>query len=218
MPLGSTEQHGPHLPLDTDTQIACAVAHRAAQIDRGDAGLLGVSPALAYGASGEHQDFPGTLSIGTDALRVVLIELARSATNFAQRVVWVNGHGGNLQAVTAATDQLRHEGHDVVAWWPRVDQQLAGRLSHRVEPERDSHAGFIETSLMLAIAPDQVDHQRLEVGNIDPISALLPELVQRGMAAVSPNGVLGDPRGATAADGEIILDAWAESVCAVASR
>ena len=102
VPVGSTEQHGPHLPLDTDTRIAVAVAHRAAA-DRGH--LL--APAIAYGASGEHQGFPGTVSIGTAALRTVLVEYGRSACDWAGRLVFVNGHGGNTEALRDAVALLR---------------------------------------------------------------------------------------------------------------
>ena len=90
VPLGSTEQHGPHLPFSVDTDIAAAVAREAAE-------RLGavVAPALAYGSSGEHQGFAGTLSIGQDALRLLLVELVRSARTWAARVVLIAGHGGN---------------------------------------------------------------------------------------------------------------------------
>src|ERR1700761_7310718 len=88
VPLGSVEQHGPHLPLDTDTRIAGAVA---AEVTRRIDGTLG--PPLAYGASGEHAGFAGTLSMGLDALELVVLELIRSADHFAGVIV-VNGHGG----------------------------------------------------------------------------------------------------------------------------
>jgi creatinine amidohydrolase len=187
MPLGSTEQHGPHLPLDTDTRIACAVAAGAA---RRRAGTV-VAPALAYGASGEHSGFAGTLSLGTEALRAALVELVRSAGDEFGAVLLVNGHGGNADAVTAATDLLRTEGRCVHAWWPR--------------PGGDAHAGHTETSLLLAICPDSVRLDRLEPGNTEPLGTLADRLRRGGLAAVSPNGVLGDPRTASADHGRQLL-------------
>ena len=193
VPLGSTEQHGPHLPLDTDTRIALAVAERAAS--RCD----GVhAPPLAYGASGEHAGFAGTLSIGTEALRVVVIELVRSARNTFDRVVLVNGHGGNHATLVSAVDQLVDEGHEVLLWWPRLDG--------------DAHAGHTETSLLLAIAPESVRTERLEAGNTAPLDELMGDLMTGGVAAVSDTGVLGDPTGATAESGQTMLDALVDDL------
>jgi creatinine amidohydrolase/Fe(II)-dependent formamide hydrolase-like protein len=92
VPLGSCEQHGPHLPLDTDTRIAVALAEGLAA-RRPD---VLVAPAVPYGSSGEHQGFAGTLSIGQDALEHLLVELVRSADGW-RGVVLVNGHGGNAE-------------------------------------------------------------------------------------------------------------------------
>ncbi|WP_405651184.1 creatininase family protein [Streptomyces sp. NBC_00019] len=90
VPVGSTEQHGPHLPFDTDTTVAHAVARRTADLLPGPPL---VAPPLAYGASGEHADFPGTVSMGHEALRAVLVELTRSLSLWAGRVLFANGHG-----------------------------------------------------------------------------------------------------------------------------
>ena len=190
VPVGSVEQHGPHLPLDTDTRLAAAVARRAAA---GDPSLL-LAPPLAYGASGEHEGFPGTVSIGHDALRAVLIELGRSASRWASRLVFVNGHGGNLPTVPEAVTQLRHEGRDV-GWFGCA------------VPGGDAHAGRTETSLLLALDPGVVQFTAAEPGNTTPLAELLPTLLRGGVAAASANGVLGDPREATAAEGEDLLQA-----------
>lgn len=189
VPVGSLEQHGPHLPLDTDTRIAAAVARRAAD---GDPTLL-LAPPLAYGASGEHEGFPGTLSIGHEALRAVLVELGRSAGAWASRLVYVNGHGGNLPTVPAAVAQLRHEGRDV-AWFGCA------------VPRGDAHAGRTETSIMLALDPGMVRVDAVRPGNTAPLAELLPALLTGGVAAISPNGVLGDPRAATREEGGQLLD------------
>ena len=187
IPLGATEQHGPHLPFDTDARIATTLAERAAAAAGGI-----VAPVLSYGSSGEHAGVPGTLSIDAEALRHVVIELVRSARLTYGRIVLVNGHGGNHGVVTGVAEQMRSEGHDVVVWWPSV-------------PGGDAHAGRTETSLMLAIAPGTVRLERAEAGNVAPLADLMPTLRSDGVDAVSPNGVLGDPTDASAAEGDELL-------------
>src|SRR5262245_49371789 len=91
VPLGSTEQHGPHLPLSTDTDIAVALCQRLASA-RPD---VLIAPALAYGSSGEHDGFAGTLSIGQPAVERLVLELGRSATKTFRHVLFVSAHGGN---------------------------------------------------------------------------------------------------------------------------
>jgi creatinine amidohydrolase len=192
VPLGSTEQHGPHLPLDTDSRVAVALARGAARRLRRAGSAVWVAPLLAYGASGEHAGFPGTLSIGTAALETVLVELARSAGPEIVRMVFVNGHGGNHEALTRAVARLRHEGRDVRAWAPVVEGG-------------DAHAGWVETSLLLALHAKVVRRERLEAGNTEPLGALWPRLRAGGVRAVSVNGVLGDPRPADAERGRRLL-------------
>jgi mycofactocin precursor peptide peptidase len=188
VPVGSLEQHGPHLPLDTDTRIAAEVASRACA---GRAGV-GLAPALPIGASGEHAAFPGTLSIGTGALTACLIELGRHACLHWTAMLLVNGHGGNADAIRAATDRLRYEGRACSAW-------------HAGPPGGDAHAGRFETSVMLALAGDTVRMTAAAPGDPRPVDDLLPVLRERGVRAVSANGVLGDPSGASAGEGERLL-------------
>ncbi|MDX2545016.1 mycofactocin biosynthesis peptidyl-dipeptidase MftE [Streptomyces sp. WI04-05B] len=190
VPVGSTEQHGPHLPLDTDTVVARAVVRRIA--DSLPASL--VAPPIAYGASGEHAHFPGTVSIGHEALCAVLVELTRSFSLWAGRVVFVNGHGGNTAALDTAVGRLRAEGHDI-AW------TACGT------PGGDAHAGRTETSLMLHLEPERVRLDAAVAGDTRPLADLLPDLVAHGVRAVSPSGVLGDPTGASAEEGRRTLEA-----------
>lgn len=188
VPLGATEQHGPHLPIGTDATIAVALAEGAAAGAPGEI----VAPALPYGSSGEHQDFAGTLSIGAEATELVLVELARSATETFDRVVFVNAHGGNAGPLTDAARRLREEFRDVRAWSPHFGG--------------DAHAGRAETSLMLALEAG-VREELAEAGNAAPLGELIGDLREGGVRAVSGNGVLGDPAGASAAEGRALLAA-----------
>ena len=196
VPVGSTEQHGPHLPLGTDGLIARAFAERAA------AALDGpplVAPVIAYGASGEHAGFPGTVSIGHRALEAMLVEIVRSLALWAGRIVFVNGHGGNTPALDAAVGRMRAEGHQV-AW--------AGCGV----PGGDAHAGHTETSVMLHLAPHLVRPFGHVSGDARPLAEIMPELVARGVRALSPSGVLGDPAGASAEHGRALVAAMVASL------
>ncbi len=186
VPLGSTEQHGPHLPLSTDADIADALAHGLALRRPG----VVVAPVLPYGASGEHAGFPGTLSIGHDALMLLVVELVRSATDTWSQVLLLNGHGGNHSTLTAAVARLRDESRDVLLWAPRW--------------KGDAHAGRTETSVQLVLDPRRVGAAR-EAGATEGIGALLPELRRSGLRAVTDNGILGDPTGASPLEGERLL-------------
>jgi mycofactocin system creatininase family protein len=151
-----------------------------------------VAPAIAYGSSGEHQSFAGTISIGTEALATLLVEYGRSAASWAERLVFINGHGGNVGALNNAVAGLRAEGRDV-GWCPCA---AAGS---------DAHAGHTETSVLLHISPAEVLTDRWLAGNGAPLPELLPSMRRGGVAAVSPVGVLGDPTTATASEGRRIF-------------
>lgn len=195
VPLGATEQHGPHLAVGTDTTIAVAWADAVAEQLQGAV----VAPPLPYGSSGEHQSFPGTLSIGQDALGLVLVELARSARHDYDRVVFLSGHGGNDPSLTRAVKQLRSEGHDVHGFLPII----AGS---------DAHAGHTETSIVLHLAPQTVRVGLAERGATAPLTNIIGALERDGVAAVSTNGILGDPTDASAAEGSRLFESLVQVV------
>jgi creatinine amidohydrolase len=190
LPLGAIEQHGPHLPYDTDAVIATALAARLAR-HRDD---CVAAPVMPYGSSGEHRGFPGVLSIGLELIEAVIVEIGRSARASFQGLVIVSAHGGNNIAVGRAQQRLFHEGQRILAWSARFSGG-------------DAHAGHTETSIMLALQPERVSPDRIEPGVTTPIATLMPRLRREGVRAVSENGILGDPRGASRKAGLALLRA-----------
>jgi mycofactocin precursor peptide peptidase len=188
LPVGSLEQHGPHLPLDTDTRIAEELARRLAD-ERPD---IFIAPAVSYGASGEHAAFAGTLLLGHVVLADLLMELIRSARASFAGVVVISAHGGNHEGLALVNARCRADGEAALVWPAMV-------------PGGDAHAGRTETSLMLAIDPAAVRLERAEAGCTDPLEVLMPRLRAEGVRPISSNGVLGDPRGASEVEGESLL-------------
>jgi creatinine amidohydrolase len=121
----------------------------------------------------------------------VVVEIVRSA-DWSNGVVFVNGHGGNADAVAAAVRTLTGEQRNVAAWWPRIENG-------------DAHAGASETSMMLVINPEQVNMAKAEAGSTKPIGEISAQLRSGGVRAVSANGVLGDPTTATSEHGLSLL-------------
>ncbi|MBL8176892.1 MAG: creatininase family protein [Bryobacterales bacterium] len=156
LPIGATEQHGPHLPTGTDWFTIQAVAEESARIASAEIPVI-VTPALPFGSSDHHLQFGGTLSLHTETYYRVLRELVESlVTDGFRRIFLLNGHGGNHEvAELAARDVALQREANVGAgsyWWMAWDGLVAagGHLGRRLP----GHAGDFETSMMLALRPD----------------------------------------------------------------
>jgi mycofactocin system creatininase family protein len=201
IPLGSYEQHGPHLPPTVDTLVATAVTDGVAAAANLATGRTwwSVAPALGFGESGEHHGFPHTVSIPGDLLVTVLASLADSALETYDQVVFVNAHGGNLTALAKAGQWWR-ESQKPAYWVPCMPGP-----AHPGEPPHDAHAGHTETSLMLHLHPHMVAMDKAIPGTPTPVDKLMDDMTAGGVKAVSETGILGDPTTATAHFGERYL-------------
>ncbi len=216
LPLGATEQHGPHLPFATDRWIADALAERfCARVPT--AVRL---PALALGASSEHLSFPGTLSLGKDTLAALLADLARSlARHGFEEIFCFSAHGGNLPLLRereAALARAAAPAH----WIAFADHEaLNERLFRLAEAHGVSaaaaghHAGEIEASLIAGLRPGALRRDALAPGLLatpaDAQSIFYPDL-----RAHAPSGTVGDPRPASPDRSALYLDAWADTLAA----
>jgi creatinine amidohydrolase len=214
--VGATEQHGPHLPTMTDARIGDAVAELVAQ-KLGDAL---VARTVDVGVSEPHLAFAGTISLKPDTLKLVLRDYAASLVRCGfTRIVFVPTHGGNFRVVQEAIDEAR-AAHPGVGVTGCTDLLGFARQLIRVSAEygipagaSGAHAGEIETSMMMALEPGLVEPERFAPGYLGPLGAAeVQRVLERGMPDLTPNGVLGDPRGASASKGRVYLERFAESL------
>jgi creatinine amidohydrolase len=215
LPVGSIEHHGPHLPLRTDALIAESVA--AAAVERGaDEGLdCWLLPTLSVSKSDEHAWAPGTLWLTAETLLATLVDLGRSlATTSARKLVFLNGHGGNVALLQVANRELRRRfGLQPFTMPAGIQQAGRGRDGEPDELGFGIHAGFAETSIVLALAPELVDETAFARNVPEHLAGF--ELLGFNNRPVTfgwlsddfgPTGVIGDPTGANAAAGKRLLD------------
>ena len=220
LPVGSTEQHGPHAPLGTDTLTATAVAEAGVAAYREQAGEdVPIAPPIPVGVAAEHRAFDGTLWVSPDTFRAYVRETVASLAHHGfDRVVIVNGHGGNTDALREVTGTIsREDAAYTIAftWFDSIDTE-----------EEMGHGGPVETSLIshldrAAIREDELPAAREEAG--DGWGEWVASVnLAHDSDAFSDNGVVGDPTDATAELGERLLtrssNALAEVLVAVDGR
>ncbi len=207
LPVGSTEQHGPHAPLGTDSLAATAVAEAGVEAFDGE---VAIAPTLPVGIAAEHRHFAGTLWLEPDTFRATVRDCVASLAHHGfDRVVCVNGHGGNVDALREVTGEIsRHGDAYAVAftWFEAVGEHAADM----------GHAGPLETSLLRAIEPALVVEDRIEDAR-DGAAEGWGEWVSRtnlahDSAEFTESGVVGDPTDGDADRGSELLELAASSL------
>ncbi|ARP73555.1 creatininase [Streptomyces pluripotens] len=217
LPVGSTEQHGPHLPTGVDDFLSAEACRRAAAIMADHERPVVVAPSLWCGLSDHHLAFGGTFTLTLRTYHALLRDLCRSIiTAGFGKILIVNGHGGNITALNAISNELTRELSTPIAV---TSYFLAGleRTAEILETQPTlMHACEGETSMIMAIAPDLVDRSRLAEAT-GPHIALQSDAshtfhVSRPFKEVTCSGVAGDARAATPEKGEAILDTCARAI------
>lgn len=205
LPIGSFEQHGDHLPLATDTMIASAVAQRVA-----DASGFMLLPPITISCSHEHSAWPGTVSITATTLTLIVDDIRKSlALHGVDRLVVVNGHGGNYVLSNIVQQGNAESASPCMALYPGRDEWTEARTAAGISTTNssDMHAGELETSILLGIAPDVV---RNSYRNADHTADYRPHLLVVGVGGYSKSGVIGRPSLATPEKGLAVLDSLTE--------
>ena len=227
VPVGSTEQHGPHAPLGTDTLDAVAVAEAGAAAyeaaragtDAGAdaAGEVAVAPPIPVGVAEEHRAFDGTMWVSPDAFRAYVREAAASLPHHGiDRVVFVNGHGGNVEALAEVARRFSrdpdHDGYAVAFMWFEAVGDHASDMGH---------AGPLETALLRATNPDLVREDRVAVaseGAADRWGEWVSGVnLAHDSDEFAENGVVGDPTDGDAERGAELLDLASEALAELAA-
>lgn len=209
LPVGSIEQHGPHLPLDTDAFDAYFLAKRVAAACSRPRPL--VLPLISYGVSYHHEDFSGTLSISPETLAQMTYEIGMNAARQGiAKLVILNGHGGNIPALQFAAQRINQDAH--IFTCVETGETSRKDIEAIVETPNDVHAGEEETSTSLYVRPELVQQQAMQkfvphfsIRYLDFSSKRSVEWNAR-IAQISPSGVLGDPTKASSEKGRMIWE------------
>ena len=216
LPVASTEQHGPHLATGVDDYLCSEACRRAAALVVKTRPIV-VAPTLWCGLAEHHVAFGGTFTLSLSTYYALLRDLCQSILRAGfEKILIVNGHGGNIAALNAFTTELARELKAPIATTTYIMGGLEETKAILEDQEGIQHACEGETSMMMAMKPDLVDHSRLPDahGASLGLSAALarPIHVWKSFKELTPSGVMGDARRSTPAKGEAILDACAKGI------
>ena len=227
LPLGATEQHGPHLPLEVDRLLAQAMVGGAvSQLPTGTPVL--VLPTVAVGLSTEHAAFAGTLTLTAETALRVLVELGQSVARAGVRkLLMFNAHGGHVALMDLAARELRT--HGLTVFHTSYEQLPLGAAFEAFDPaerRHGVHAGEVETSMMLALAPQQVrmalaqDFESSAIARVQSAPLLGQGHSRLGwhVQDLHPSGAVGHPERADAQRGQALLDAIATQLALLMSQ
>jgi creatinine amidohydrolase len=212
--IGSNEQHGPHLPLKTDTAISDEIAFRVAS--KLENALM--APTIRVGCSEHHMTFPGTISLRASTLSAIIQDYVSSLQKHGfETIILLPFHGGNFIPAQKAISELREKYSDcrILGYTDLksfVDAQFRIAAEFEITPEEGgAHGGEIETSMMMALAGGLVQKDRFAPGYLGPLGDNeIKIIMEKGMPSLSEVGVLGDPTNADAERGEQYLEKTAD--------
>jgi len=215
LPVGSVEDHGPHLPLDCDNFLIGEMCHAAAQRIPDQVLLM---PPIPYGFEDHHMDFPGTISIQPEHLMAFVLDITKSLAHHGFRHILIaDGHGSNMPILDLAARKtvLETDALCAVFIWPSLIKETIAELRESDRPGGMSHAAELETSVYLYLRPNRVrmDQAKKEIG-FPPSNFIWLDLVDKSPVSmmdwwsrISQTGVIGDPTLATKEKGERFFEA-----------
>ena len=221
LPVGTIEQHGPHLPLITDVLTATEISRRAVSEIPGEAVLM---PPVFYAFNEHHLDFPGTISVRGETFINYVSDIGRSLAHHGfRKILLVNGHGSNVPFLDIAARNITNETPAICAmapWWNLLPKALIEELRESEKPGGMAHGCELETSVLLYLRGDLVQMDKaardLPVERSEffywDLQSPSPVFFQEHFSRYSRTGTLGDPTKATVAKGERFVASAVETM------